>query len=166
MRNARATSLAIAAAVAFSAAAAPARADGPIPLRYDLHVDVPVTAGAFALWAGTELAKGGLAPSACRICGTNGLDAWMRERVVWGYDGRARAASDVLAFAILPAGVVAQQLLAARAAGDTRAGLYDVLFVAEAAAIAGSVNQVVKFAVGRERPFVHYGNYPDPGRRH
>ena len=58
-------------------------------------------------------------------------------------------------------GIAAHQLLAARAAGDAAEGLVDLLVVAEAVALAADLNQVVKYAVGRERPFVHFGN----GRR-
>jgi len=92
------------------------------------------------------------------------LDASARDLLVWGYGGGAKRASDVLAYALLPAGMVTHQLLAARAAGDRDAGLVDVLIVAEAAAIAMDLNQLVKFAVGRQRPFVRYGNWPEPDR--
>jgi membrane-associated phospholipid phosphatase len=61
--------------------------------------------------------------------------------------------------------MLAHQLLAARAAGDVSAGWVDAIIVAEAAGIAMDVNQVVKFAVARQRPFVHYGASGDPGRK-
>ena len=43
-------------------------------------------------------------------------------------------------------------------------GWTDVVLVAEAAGIAMDANQLVKFAVGRQRPFVHYRNGLAPDR--
>ncbi len=144
--------------------AAPARAERD-PLRYDLTRDLTLTLSAAAFWGGTEAFKSHLAPTTCRICGTNALDAWARDRLLWSGPERARTASDVLAFAALPAGVVAHSLLAARAGGDpAREGLVDLLVIAEAATLAGSLGQVVKLAAGRQRPFVHYGNFLEANR--
>lgn len=154
---------ALALAAAISAAPSSARAAEPQPLRYDLSVDVPLALGTIGLWGGTELLLGDLAPTRCRVCGTNALDAGARDLLLVRDVNVPRRASDVLTFAVIPAGVAAHQLLAARAAGSTREGARDLLFVAEAAGIAGSLNQIVKLAVGRQRPFVHYGNVP-PGR--
>ncbi len=140
-----------------------ARAEGPRPLEYDLRLDLPLTVAATAAWVGSELAKERLAPDACRFCEPNGLDTAVRNAVVWRNPAAARHASDALVFALLPAGMVTHQLLAARADGELSEGFVDVLVVAEAAALAADLNQLVKFAVGRERPFVHYG---DPARPH
>jgi membrane-associated phospholipid phosphatase len=142
---------------------AAARAAGPDPLERDLRIDLPVTIVATATWVGSELAKARLAPEACRFCDPNPLDAAIRDAVVWERPALARHLSDALAFGLLPAGMVAHQLLAARAAGDLGAGLLDVLVVAEATSLAANLNQLVKFSVGRERPFVHHG---DPSRPH
>jgi membrane-associated phospholipid phosphatase len=70
----------------------------------------------------------------------------------------------VLAFGVLPAAVAANAFLSARAAGDTSEGWVDLLIVAEAATLAANLNQLVKYTVGRQRPFVHYRNYPEPDR--
>jgi membrane-associated phospholipid phosphatase len=159
----RAASLTVALALA-AGSPAPARAE-PQPLKHDLRVDGAIALGAWALYGGSELAKSTLAPSSCRYCDPNALDANVRNALVWGYVDQARTASDVIAFAALPIGMVTHQLLAARAAGDVSAGWVDALIVAEAAGIAMDVNQIVKFAVGRQRPFVHYGNWSDPNRK-
>jgi len=136
----------------------------PNALRYDLRSDVAIAAGGWALYVSAELAKRALAPPSCRFCGTNALDAGARDLLVWGYGDQARLASDLSAFALVPAGMIAHQLLAARAAGDVEAGFVDVLIVAEAAALAMDLNQIVKLSVGRQRPFVRYGNWRDPDR--
>jgi membrane-associated phospholipid phosphatase len=126
-------------------------------------VDGAVTGAALSAWIVTELAKPALAPARCRVCEPNALDAAAREATVWASPARARRASDVLAFALLPAGVAAHQLLAARRAGDAREGLVDLLVVAEAAALGADVTQAVKYAVGRRRPrALHAG--PDEAR--
>lgn len=143
-------------------AAPPARADAPEPLRYDLRVDVPVTAAAAAIWFGTELAKDQLAPAACRWCGGNALDDNVRDALVWTDRNAAKRASDLIAFGLLPVAAVGQDLLAAHAAGDVRAAALDGLVIFEAVALAGDVNQLVKLTVGRQRPFVRFGT--DPSR--
>lgn len=153
----------LAAVLALLAVAPSARAAGPDPLDHDLRIDLPATLVLTGTWVGSELAKGRLAPAACRFCEPNPLDAAVRDAVVWERPAAARHASDALAFAVLPAAMVAHQLLAARDAGDLGEGLVDVLLVAEATALAANLNQLVKFNVGRERPFVHYG---DPARPH
>jgi membrane-associated phospholipid phosphatase len=158
----RAVPLVLAAAV-LSVAPSPARAQ-PQSLQYDLRVDGAIALGTWALYGGSELAKGSLAPSTCRWCEPGSLDASVREALVWGSIEHAQTASDVLAFAVIPVGMATHQLLAARSAGDTNAGWVDILLVAEAAGIAMDVNQLVKFSVGRQRPFVHYGNWSEASR--
>ncbi len=155
---------ALAALLAVLPRAGPAEEPRPLPRR--LSIDLPVTAAAAALWIGSEVAKKELAPGACRFCGTNALDSAARDLLVWPSPRPARVASDVMVFGLLPAGMVAHQLLAARAAGDAREGWADVLVIGEAAALALDLNQIVKFAVGRERPFVHFGDFDDPARPH
>lgn len=153
---------AAAALVAISLAAS-ARAGGPDPLEYQPRIDVPVAIGATAAWIGSELLKPKIGPETCRFCEPNRLDAAVRNAVVWEHPAAARHASDALVFAVIPASMVANQLLSARAEGDWKAGFVDLLVVAEAAAIAQDLNQLVKFSVARERPFVHYA---DPSRPH
>jgi membrane-associated phospholipid phosphatase len=142
-----------------------AAAAEPRPLRYDVGRDAAITATLVAAWIASEAAKPLLAPSRCRVCAPGALDAAARDALVWRYGDLARHASDVLAFGVVPAGLAAHQLLASRAAGDADAGWVDLLIVGEAAAVAASLNQAVKYAVGRERPFVHAGNHPEPVRR-
>ncbi len=152
-----------AAALMAATAALSVRAD-PRPLRHDLRRDGALTAGAAVLWLSSELAKGALAPSSCRFCGENRLDARARDRLVWGFGDHARRGSDLFAFGVLPAGIFAHQLLAARAAGDAQEGLVDVLIVAEAAMLSMDLNQLVKFSAGRQRPFVRHGNWREADR--
>lgn len=140
-----------------------ARAEGPRPLEYNLKIDLPVTLTATALWVGSELAKSKIGPETCRFCEPNALDAAVRKAVVWRNPAAARHASDALVFGLIPAAMIGNQLFSANADGEWKAGFVDLLVIAEAAAIAQDLNQAVKFAVARERPFVHYA---DPSRPH
>jgi membrane-associated phospholipid phosphatase len=142
-----------------------ARSDGPAPLRYDLVVDGAITAGATGAWIISEALMGTLAPTACHWCASNGFDAGARDLLLSPWPASAATASDAIAFGMIPVGVLAHQLLAARAAGDLRAGWADLLVIAQATALAMDLDQVAKFAAGRQRPFVHYGNFRDPARR-
>src|SRR5512133_3800115 len=108
MLAARAAALALLAAAPVAAPLA----DAPEPLRYDLAVDVPLTAAAAAIWAGTELAKGHLAPATCRWCGGNALDDSVRDALVWQDTAKAKRASDLLAFALIPTAAFGSDLLA------------------------------------------------------
>lgn len=159
MPTARAAALAL-----LLAAPPPASAQEPVPLQYDLTLDATVTALAAATWIGSELLKDELAPDACRFCAPNRFDAWAREGILWDDVEPARRTSDVLAFGVIPAAVAANAFLSANAAGDASEGWVDLLIVAEAATLAANLNQLVKYAVGRQRPFVYYRNHPDPDR--
>jgi membrane-associated phospholipid phosphatase len=117
-------------------------------------VDVPLTAAAATIWIGTELAKESLAPEACRICGANALDDGARNRLVWDRRDLARHGSDLLAFAVLPVAAFGHSALAARNAGAAREALLDALVIGE----------VVKFAAGRQRPFVRFENFDGTDR--
>lgn len=171
MRSARAVALALSLAVV-AASPAGACADGeraagePRALREDLRVDAAVLGASAAVWLGSELLQDSLAPVQCRFCGTNALDAWARRQLLLADDRPPRIASDVLALAVIPAGVAVHQLLAARAAGDAGAGAHDLLYIAEATGVAVALDQVVKLAVGRQRPFVRARLEVDPTRPH
>ncbi|MBL8956051.1 MAG: phosphatase PAP2 family protein [Myxococcaceae bacterium] len=132
-------------------------ASAPAELAYDLRVDVPLTATLGAWWLASEtVLKRELAPAACRWCATNGFDEAGRGlRAAPDGVKPARVTSDVLAFAVMPLGVLAADaLLTWRAGGDWRDTLVDLLLVAEAVMVSQTVNQTVKLIVGRERPFV------------
>jgi membrane-associated phospholipid phosphatase len=145
-------------------AAAPAARAETQPLRYELGPDLTITAAAGAFWILTEALKEDVARSTCRFCGTNRLDATVREQLVWDETDTPRHASDVLAFAVVPAAILGHQLLAARSGGDVREGWVDLLVIVQAVAIAADLNQLTKLVAGRQRPFVHYGNYDEPDR--
>jgi membrane-associated phospholipid phosphatase len=153
------------AALALLLAATHARAE-PRPLRLDLPVDLAVTAGALAIWGGTAAGKAWLAPATCGICEPSTLDTWARDRLVWDDVGLAEIGSNLLAYVVLPVSAAGFTLAASRASGGSWGqGFTDLLVVTEAAALSGTVSQLVKLAVGRPRPFIHDRNLRQPDRR-
>lgn len=145
-------------AIVFCLCAGPARAQEPEPaeLRYDLRVDLPVAVGAGVLWAGSELLIQHLAAESCRWCAVDGLDASARNALKWSDTSLADGLSNASAYAAVP--LLTAGLLAGAETYDgafKKDFLVDTLILWETVELAGLVNQPVRFAVGRERPFVH-----------
>jgi membrane-associated phospholipid phosphatase len=124
-------------------------------LRTDWRVDGAVTAAAFAFWGGTQLLESSLAPTDCRWCNPGSLDASVREALRWNDTSAANLASNLGAYLFVP--LTSLGLLALDARREDRLGELpgDGLVIAEAVALNGALTQIVKFAVGRERPFVN-----------
>ncbi len=149
-------------AVAVLAWGLPSRPEVPRTLNVSWAVDGSITGTALVVLGISELAKGRLAPLACRWCGADGVDASVRDAVVWSNKSAAATTSDVLQLAV-PVGIGAYDLLAARASGDINAAPGDVVIIAEAVAISGVITQGVKYSVARVRPYAYYG-HSDTGR--
>ncbi len=127
-------------------------------LKWSPAVDLPVTGALGVGWLVSEFAvKKQLAPTQCRLCGNNGLDDSFRTLFApnVGPSGGSVAddASNVvwISSAVLTLGL--QNFLATRD-GAIRNVPVDVLLVFEAVFAAMAINQLVKFAAARERPFV------------
>jgi membrane-associated phospholipid phosphatase len=133
------------------------------PLRYDLRVDLPVTAIAIAAWVGTEIAVPWIAPRHCIDCDRdpnnidtlNSVDAAARAALRVSNETAADRASSVFAFALVPLAALGLDALAAGHDHALRGWPVDTLVIAEAAALAADLNQLVKFNVGRQRPYAH-----------
>jgi len=145
---------ALAAAALACLSAGSARA-GDGDLTYDWKVDGAITAAALAFWGGTQLFQSSLAPASCHWCAPGPLDSDARDALRWGDTGAANTASNLGAYAFMPLATVGVMALAAH--DESRLGEMagNALVIAEAVALAGSANQIVKLMVGRERPFVH-----------
>lgn len=140
--------------------------NGVQELTYSLPVDGAVTGGLWLTWIATEtVLKKPLAPSTCRWCdraadGTdtlNGFDAWGRGLAApLAQQGTMDMLSNVVDYGLLPVAALGTQALLANGHGAlAEAFPVDALLIVEATGAALLFNQVVKFAVGRERPFVH-----------
>lgn len=124
-------------------------------LGYRMAIDLPVTLGAAGFWFATEAMKARLAPAECRFCAPNRLDRSVRDAVVWNDTKAPGLASDVLLYGIAPVAALATTLVLAGADDRLEQAGIDVLLIAEATALSAAMNQMVKFAIGRERPFAH-----------
>lgn len=146
-----------------------ARADDAPPpgvssIAYDTRIDVSVTA-ALASWVLTaEILKAQLVPEKCRWCyraddgadALNPVDGTVRRALIWKDTRAAGVTSDVLAFAVLPASSIGLNVVTAHEDGALSGAPVDALVIAQTTLVAATVNQLVKFAFARERPFVHY----------
>ncbi len=150
-----------------SPAAAQDTSDSPRALRFSWTRDGILTGTAGVLWISSETVfKDDLAPARCRWCdrapdGTdrlNRLDRWGR-----GIAGnteasrrRANTWSNVIGFVGLPLGMLGTQYAVGHSSGASgELFAQDATIMVQSAVLASVANQAVKFAVGRERPFVH-----------
>ena len=108
-----------------------------------------------ALYLGAGFAQDDLAPAACRWCDANGLDASVRDALVWSDTGRAGGASTVTGYFLAP--VSALGLLAF---DDTPRFIDDAIPVIEGVLAAQLFTQVVKLTFGRQRPYAHFATAP------
>lgn len=125
-------------------------AAAPRPLRYDLRLDVPLTAVALAFSA--ALSVPALGASQCRWCTPGPADAKLQEHLVWQDPQAARHASDLLANAAMPALAIGGTALSAWAEGAPREALVDALVIVEAASVAQVLNATAKDVFARRRP--------------
>ncbi|MGZ3461309.1 MAG: phosphatase PAP2 family protein, partial [Archangium sp.] len=144
-------------------------ADAPTihELNFNWTRDGLITGLGGALWVVSESAfKEQLAPKTCRWCdraadGTdtlNAVDRWGRGLAAQTPEGRKRwdTWSNVVDFGVLPVGVLGTQYLLSSGSGaPPRYFAQDATMIVESVVVSSVVNQVVKFSVGRERPFVH-----------
>lgn len=161
----------LASSPAFAEASPRAQQVSDAPANHELNFnwtrDGLITGVGGVLWVGSEaLFKDELAPKRCHWCdrsadGTdrlNAVDRWGRGLAANTPEGRDRwnKASNVADFAVLPVGVLgAQYLLSSGSGAPTRYFAEDTTIILESFVMSQVANQVVKFAVGRERPFVH-----------
>jgi membrane-associated phospholipid phosphatase len=124
-------------------------------LRYDWRVDGAVTAAAFVLWGGTQLFESTFAPADCRWCAPGSVDTSVRDALRWSDTSAANLASNLGAYGFVPLASLGLLALDTHAEGRLDELPGDGLIIAEAVALNGALTQIVKFAAGRERPFVH-----------
>ena len=143
------------AALAIALAAGPARAQS---LAYDAGRDLFISLTGAALWTVSEVDKVSFAPAACRWCSVDPLDASVRRALVWSPSqiGLANTLGNVVGFGVVPASAAALIVGAAARDGHLEQAPADVLVIAEAGVLAMDFDQVTKFAVGRQRPYVHF----------
>jgi len=107
--------------------------------------------GASALWIWSESHKAQLASEHCKWCTSSSMDSYFRDHLRWGNTKNADQLSNVLTFGVLPlTGLLAIQYL------DSEFDKTEAYFLLAESVIYSSVlNQMTKYLVVRERPFVH-----------
>lgn len=143
------------------APAAPPDAHRPrlTPLSYDWAVDGAVTGALAASTLTLMLLENQLAPLQCRWCSPGTLDGDLSKSAMWSNPRTADTISNVFQFAV-PVGVMGFGLIQAYRHDDPAAGWSDVLLITEATSLAMLANTIVKYSVGRARPYAWQGN-PD-----
>lgn len=144
-----------------------ARAEDPVfegdRFTHDVAVDLPITFSLISLWVGSQFLQPILAPAQCRVCGhnedgadaLNGFDGGVRNALRWDSPKSAGTISDVLAFGVAPVLSAGGNLLVAGLNNRIGEGGANTLIIAETVAAASVLNQITKYIVGRERPFVY-----------
>lgn len=156
---------------AVTAAPAPEAERRPVrtsnELRYSLAIDLPVTIAAAGWLIGSEAGKQDLVPHACVICEIgsngsdhlNGFDAYFRQAFARRDNAPADVTSNVLGYGVAPLSAITLLALAAqRDDGSLQNTPVDLLLTAEATLLSMDLNQVVKFLVPRERPYLHFAD--------
>jgi membrane-associated phospholipid phosphatase len=156
--------LALALGLGFFLAPAAGEAEPPAPLRYDLAVDASVTGAALVSALLLVGFQSDLAPGTCRWCAPGPLDLHLRNATLWADTQAADLTSGILANGMIPISMLGFLVLSAWTAGDLRAGLVDVLLVAEAVAVTAVLTQGVKELAGRQRPWAYFGPTPSHDR--
>ncbi len=123
-------------------------------LRVDWAADGAAVLLAGGGWIASEALKDKLAPASCRWCGRNELDDAVTRALAWKDLKAADTVGGATAFGLAPAAAFGALALAANGDGRLRETPENALIVLEAAALSSALNQIVKFSVGRERPFV------------
>jgi membrane-associated phospholipid phosphatase len=143
------------------ARAAPANAPPPTltKLSYDWTIDGIVTGGLAVSTLTLLLLNDKLAAPACRWCEPGPIDGDIANKVGWANPVAANTLSNVMQFAI-PVGVMGFGLIQAYRYDDPAAGWSSVLLITQATSLAMLANVIVKYAVGRSRPYVWQGT-PD-----
>lgn len=132
-------------------------------LAYRSHLDVPLTVFAVGAWIVAEIDKTSLVPVDCKWCDwapdgsntLNGIDSWGRRAMLWHKTGRALTASNITGLMLAPASAYGLDWFVAAHDGRKWDAPVDAILITQAMAVASDVAEMMKFAIGRERPFVH-----------
>jgi membrane-associated phospholipid phosphatase len=140
--------------------APPAPASAPAPkltkLSYDWTVDGVVTGALAASTLTLMLLDNQLAPLQCRWCVPGSVDGDLSRSVQWSNPATANTLSNVMQIAV-PVGVMGFGLFQAYRLDAPEAGWASVLLITEATSLAMLANVIVKYSVGRARPYVWQG---------
>jgi len=125
-------------------------------LQVNFPVDLTITGAGAALWLTTEILKSKIAPSTCHWCEPPAGDVAIKNALRWPNTKTADSASYVTGFALAPIAALGLDAASVYARGGSfREWGEDATVIMESIVVGANLNQLVKFLVGRERPFVH-----------
>jgi membrane-associated phospholipid phosphatase len=120
------------------------------------HVAITVAGGVFYFSTETVF-KNDLAPTLCHWCQPPSFDVRVRNALVWGTPSDADLVSSATGLVILPLAALAVDGIPALAEGPNYARLIDDMLPIVESEVATSVaTNIVKFSVGRQRPYAHF----------
>lgn len=125
------------------------------------HLTATVVGG--AIYLGSEyVVKDKLAPAFCNWCVPGSIDTDVRDALRWNDTDRASQLSNLTGFVLAPVAAIGLVSVAGWDAGgdETTRWIDDALPVLESGVTAALLSQATKFAVGRQRPFVHFAEDP------
>lgn len=144
-----------------------ARAQEPEPaggaLDVDWRVHVPIAVAGGLAWGLSESRlKDTLADDRCAWCEGNAFDDHVRAGLRWSEPETAARLSDALVYGVAPASAFGLSALVAAADGRGSEWPANALAVLEATVLAADLAQLVKFQVGRARPYTREGGASAP----
>jgi membrane-associated phospholipid phosphatase len=123
-------------------------------------VNLSITVATGLMFVGSEaVLKPPLAPVTCRWCQPDGFDVSVRNALMWSNTSSAVILSNIDGYAIAPffgIGITAYAV-ATETDATTARFIDDLLPIVETVTVSQVLTQAVKFSVGRQRPFVHFG---------
>ena len=157
LRSLSLTAAVFATALSSKALAADPSVDTTRP-RMQVHIplELTLTAAGGIVWITTEILKGKIAPSTCHWCDAPAADLAVKNALRWSNTKGADISSYVTGFGMAPMAALGLDAAVVYSSGGSfREWGEDATVIMESIVVAANTNQLVKFLVGRERPFVH-----------
>lgn len=114
-----------------------------------------ITLGVGAAWLTSQLIQDSFAATDCRWCEPPGFDRATRNALVWNNQDRAQLLSNLNAYVVSPIFGLGLLIASDHDASASRL-IDDLLPIAETVVMVEVVIQVLKAAVGRQRPYAHF----------
>ncbi len=126
-------------------------------VTYDRRRDLSIMVLAGSGWIVSDLLKTHLAATTCRWCDEplNGFDAWGRRTFRWQNTGSAATLSSVMGFFAAPVAAYGLDYVVAHHDDRSSEVPANAVLITQAVMLAADATQLIKFATGRARPYLH-----------
>ena len=139
-------------------ASLPAQAEEKTDIVTYWGLDAALIAVSGATWLTMELSKSSMAPATCIWCERNVMDDTITDALSWEQPQYAAKTADYVDFIGIPVLTLGALALSSGLEGRIEGYPSDLILMLETFTISSMFNQFIKFAVGRERPYVSRGN--------